>query len=225
MENKKSNIIFIISFTLLIISLICLFLTGASSFIGVSGLLLVSVLLSLILKNKTAVFFIYILSFMRLLSPPFWIETNSLWRYPVQRAFTGIYHNVKEPDYFPDLSEINVDDFHFRYMPGFGQATGFYSIEFITDHDTAQRFADMYSSKAEYIIPLKEYDNRYEIKDFEKQEGSVEDGTLIVYVGDIWENDRSGEIYVLDAVLYWNHPHSSAVIIDVDSGRVQFTYM
>ena len=48
---------------------------------------------------------------------------------------------------------------------------------------------------------------------------------LDVYVSESMKNGCSdkAQIYVLSAVLNFNHPHSSAVIVDTETGKVQLS--
>lgn len=131
--------------------------------------------------------------------------------------------NIKEPDFFPDSFDNVQGDYRFSYMPSFGQATGHYSIEYTTTKENVQKFADTYSQQARYDISLEEYLSgaSYHVNNSDSY-----DDILTVYTGKIWQSgNNSARIYVLDAVLNFNHPHSSAVIADPETGKIQFTYM
>ncbi|MBR1555788.1 MAG: hypothetical protein IJ644_10435 [Oscillospiraceae bacterium] len=158
--------------------------------------------------------------------PPFIFNSNQLWKYPVQKFYIDLYQNIKEPDFFPDFTEDVISGYDFDYMPSILQGAGHYSVAFVTTPEKAKAYQELYSRQAEYIIPLNElHDTSYHPDDKE------EDDTIDFFISTIWEEsslgefetEKNAEVYVLSSNGDWNHPHTSAVIIDTSSGRIQFS--
>ena len=159
-------------------------------------------------------------------TPPF-ISSRSAWKYPMQKAYIGHFRNVKAPEEFPETLEEVLGDYAFGYMPSIMQGTGYFSVTYRTAPERAAAYAAEYAPKARYTIPLSEYDIGYKVEDFTPREDSYDDGSLDVSISDIMRGgaSESAQIYVLDAVLNPNHPHSTAVIVDTETGLVQFSQL
>ncbi|MCR5121538.1 MAG: hypothetical protein K6B74_03860 [Ruminococcus sp.] len=161
-------------------------------------------------------------------TPPF-INSRMKWQYPIQQKYISRFHNVKAPEYFPTSLEEVLGDYEFGYMPSIMQGTGYFSVTYKTTPERAAACAAEYAPQAKYTIPLKEYIEMggYKVEDFTPRENSCDDGTLDVYIsGKMREGgSESAQIYVLYAVLNWNHPHSTAVIVDTETGLVQFSQL
>lgn len=153
--------------------------------------------------------------------PPLTITSTGIWQYPFQRAYVGIYQNVKEPDWFPDFSKDVESDYHFDYLPGIMQGTGHYSVEFVTSPERAAAYASRYAEEAQYTIPLRSiYSSSYRFPDSDKEINLYLSSDL--WVG-YWNSESNAQVYVLDAVMNPNHPHSSAIIIDTATGKIQLS--
>ncbi len=147
-------------------------------------------------------------------TPPF-LSSDTLWRYPIQRGYIGLYSNIREPEAFPDFRPDVESGYRFDYMPSILQGAGHYSVCFMTSPEKAAGYAERYSQTAQYIIPLEEYDGRYTISDME---------AIVVYAdNEFWSEPSGAEIYVCETNLSFNHPHTFAVIVDVDRGMVQLS--
>lgn len=149
--------------------------------------------------------------------PPLSMQSSAKWQYRFQRLYAGCYHNSKEPEWFPDFLDDIESDYHFSYSPSVMQGTGWFTVRFQTSPERAAAYAAQFADGARYTIPVSEYGDRY-IINAEKDE--------ILYVQldtAFWKDDPDAQIYVLDAVLNWNHPHSSAVIVDTKSGKIEFS--
>lgn len=158
--------------------------------------------------------------------PPF-IVTHSPWKYPVQKAYIDLYQNIKEPDYFPDFTDAVISDYTFSYMPSILQGAGHYCVSFITAPEQAQEYEKIYSGQAQYHFPMTElHGHSYEL-DRENFK------SVSVIVSSLWEEssfeEYAGEthtnIYILSTNADWNHPHTSAVIVDSQSGRIEFSQL
>ena len=167
-----------------------------------------------------------IILFFIFCTPPITLSSALIWQYPFQKFYTGLYHNVKDPEWFPDFRDEIQSDYSFNYIPSIMQGTGHYSICFVTSPEIAAEYESKFASGARYIIPRDDFTARsgwYTIG--EDKDGSG-NNVLDVYCNmNFWKSgeEPNAQIYVLDAVLNFNHPHSSAVIIDRESGRIQLS--
>ena len=147
-------------------------------------------------------------------TPPF-LSSDSLWRYPIQRGYIGLYSNIREMEAFPDFIADVESGYRFDYMPSILQGTWHYSMCFVTSPEKAAEYAERYSQTAQYVIPLEEYDGRYTISDTEE---------ITAYIDKEFRAEPSGaQIYVCETNLSFNHPHTFAVIVDVDRGMIQLS--
>ncbi|MBR0484225.1 MAG: hypothetical protein IJJ69_05500 [Oscillospiraceae bacterium] len=155
--------------------------------------------------------------------PPFIFNSHSLWKYPFQKVYINLYQNIHEPDYFPNFTEAVLSDYEFDYSPSIMQGAGHYSILFTTTPEQAKEYEKIYSEQAEYIIPLSEYALRAYLDEEQQKE-------LVIFGGEeFWEKfftqDNHAVIYLLDTNGDWNHPHTSAVIIDSQSGKIHLSQL
>lgn len=158
---------------------------------------------------------------------PLGISSHALWRYPFQRSYIGCYRNVKEPEWFPDFRSDVVSDYRFEYMASVMQGSGYYTVMFTAAPARAAEYAAEFSARAEYILPLNDYNNAYDkMLKAETALGNADEfGSLSLYAPggffEYWDGCPDARIYVIDAVLHPNHPHTSAVVIDETTGRIQ----
>ncbi|MCR4645831.1 MAG: DUF2157 domain-containing protein [Oscillospiraceae bacterium] len=154
--------------------------------------------------------------------PPLFIQSKFLWQYPFQKAYVALYHNTREPEWFPDFRDDVVSDYDFSYNPSIMQGSGHFSVEFVTTPERAAEYADEYAEQAVYIVPLREY-SRYGYYPLDETKHKV----LDIYLGDIWAKETTEEqdatIYVIETNLDWNHPHTSVAVVDPVTGRVQLS--
>ena len=143
-----------------------------------------------------------------LCTPPMVLESGALWRYPFQRAVIGMYRNVKEPEWFPDFRKDVERDYHFRYLPGIMQGTGYYDVRFVTSPERAAAYLEQFTADAAETMPLAEC--------------SPDADTLRIDTAFFGENSRA-TVCILDTNRNENHPHSSAVIVDPDTGKIEFS--
>jgi len=161
------------------------------------------------------------------ITPPFIFGSHSLWKYPLQKAYINCYQNIHEPDYFPDFTPDVVSDYTFSYTPSILQGAGNYCVSFVTTPEKAKEYEKLYSAQAEYSFPLTElYNHSYEL---DKENFK----SISVAVGSLWEKSSLSEyatevnanVYILSTNADWNHPHTSAVIVDAQSGRIEFSQL
>ncbi len=161
------------------------------------------------------------------LMPPFIFNSHSLWKYPLQKAYINLYQNIKEPDYFPDFADAVVSDYTFSYTPSIMQGAGNYCVSFVTTPEQAQEYEKIYSAQAQYDFPMTElHGHSYELD-------SENFKSISVAVGSLWEessfeeyaSETNTNIYILSTNADWNHPHTSAVIVDSQSGRIEFSQL
>jgi len=162
------------------------------------------------------------------ITPPFIFGSHSLWKYPLQKACINFYQNIKEPDYFPDFTPDVVSDYTFSYTPSILQGAGNYCVSFVTTPEKAKEYEKIYSEQANYIIPLSElWDHCY------YPDENNDNRVISIATDTLWkessygefETEINAEIYILHANENWNHPHTSAVIIDSSDGRIQFSQL
>ena len=147
-------------------------------------------------------------------TPPF-LSSESLWRYPVQREYIGLYRNIKEPQAFPDFRLDVESDYRFEYLPSILQGAGHYSVCFVTSPEKASEYAERFSETAQYVISLDGYDGRYSVSDSEE---------IVAYIDrKFWSVPSGAQIYVCETNLSFNHPHTFAVIVDKDRGMIQLS--
>ena len=158
------------------------------------------------------------------LIPPFIWDSHSLWKYPLQKAYINCYQNIHEPDYFPDFSRDVVSDYEFDYAPSMMQGTGHYSVAFVTTPETAKEYEKIYSGQASYTIPLNEYEDYGYSLDEEGKKQAVIFGSK-EFREEFFTKENHAVIYILNTNGDWNHPHTSAVIIDSQSGKVHFSQL
>ena len=167
-----------------------------------------------------------IILFFMFSMPSLIILPSKVWQYPFQKFYTGLYRNVREPDWFPDFRNDVQSDYIFDYMPSIMQGTGYFSVCFVTSPERASEYERKFSSQAEYIVSLDEFTaaSRYSVGGDSNDPWEVLD---IYWNRNFWKKgeEPSAQIYVLDAVLNYNHPYSSAVIIDTESGRIQLSQL
>ena len=148
----RRKLVSIIIYTAMLIILSAAFFTSDMRFV-LAALVFggVCIFCSPVRQRKTRIaaiiaavlFILYIFAF-----PPA-ISSQSAFKYPVQRAYIGLYQNINEPDEFPDFSEDILSDYKFDYAPSILQGAGHYSVRFTTFPDRA----------AEYAEQLKPYRN------------------------------------------------------------------
>ena len=161
-----------------------------------------------------------------LTTPPF-ISSSAKWRYSMQRAYIDRFKNVKAPEEFPDFINDVESGYKFEYFPALMQASGYYSVTFTASPETAADYAGRFAPMAKYTVPLNEFisDGSYMVEDFTPRENSTDDGSLAVFVSDGMRSgcSDSAKVYVLEAALNRNHPHSTAVIVDTETGKIQLS--
>ena len=167
-------------------------------------------------KDKIAVilaalfFLLYIFAF-----PPA-ISSRSAFKYPVQRAYIGLYKNINEPDEFPDFSEDILSDYKFDYAPSILQGAGHYSVRFTTFPERAAEYAEQFEAVSEFIIPMSDYGDGFE----------TEDGYIFVYHDrDFFADCPQAVIYICQTNQNFNHPYTFALIADTESGRIQISQL
>lgn len=145
--------------------------------------------------------------------PPLGLSSRFLWQYPFQKGFVGMYRNIKEPEWFPDFRDDVIGDYRFDYLPSILQGTGHFSVSFRTSPERAAEYAEKYSQQAKWTMTSS--DAAY---------SDMQDEYPDIYADrDFWEGDTGAAVYILDGIADWNHPHSSAVIIDVHTGKIQLS--
>lgn len=142
------------------------------------------------------------------LMPPLTIESGAAWKYPFQRGFIGLYRNVKAPEWFPDFRGDIESGYHFRYMPSVMQGTGVFTVCFCTTPARAAEYAEQFAAQAQDTVRLRDCNT---------------DSDGLYVDADFFADAPEAVIYVLEADYDFNHPHSSAVIVDAASGKIELS--
>ena len=130
-----------------------------------------------------------------------------------------MYHNIKEPEFFPDIKSAVTGDYRFDYLPGMLQGSGHYTVRFTTSSEHIQEYEQLFSSQARHIYKYAAQSDYFSAE----EERPDSKGTVDVFLDSGFFEGHEVTIYVLDTNYNWNHPHTSAVIIDSTTGRVQFS--
>lgn len=146
------------------------------------------------------------------------VLSHSVGKYKLQKMYINMYRNIKSPDWLPDdFSDDVVSDYTFSYSPTVLQGTGHYSVEFVTTLEKAKEYEEIYSKKAKYIFSRNNELNHYE----EKNKNNLPDYSI--FSGFFWNEDSEPTVYLLYTNDNWNHPNTSAVLIE--GTKVQFSQM
>ena len=157
--------------------------------------------------------------------PPFQTSSDLKWKYPFQKSFIKLYHNIQEPDWFSDFLGDVRGDYRFDYMPTILQGTGHYSVRFVTDREIAERYASKLAETAVHIVRLDDnYNGSFHV---ENETPENYDDSFYIYKDEEFWNDASSsaKVYVLYTDYDWNHPDTSAVLIDPETGKVEFSQL
>lgn len=166
------------------------------------------------------------------LMSPIAMRSKMLWQYQIQKPLLRVYNYV--PKWFPDVTADVVSDFRSDHVASVMQGEGHESIRFVTTPERAAEYQRKFSEKAYYTAALPEtYDAHITLpkEDMQKIPGYNDewDNMLSFYCDrDFWyTNDTDGDpdavIYFLDVHGNWNHPGSSAVIINTKTGAVELS--
>lgn len=221
-KPEKKQIIIILA--AVVIGAVCSWLTGDISLtVFAMGAAVLWALVKGALAGKVIISLVALYIFLG--TPPLTMHSSALWRYPIQRAYIGLYQNIKEPEWFPDFERDVKGGYEFDYMPSVMQGTGHYSVYFETDEETIERYTQEFSSKAVYSFTFAEYSvaerSAYAPADSdEKREDSI--GDISMFLGGRYSDCTSAgvQVYVLETNMDFNHPHTSAVFIDKDNNAV-----
>ena len=149
--------------------------------------------------------------------PPLVVESSMRWQYPFQRFIINSYRNISEPNWFPEIDgDKIISDYHFSYLPSIMQGTGHYSIAFNTTEEQMTDYIDEYKAgggltKRELLLS-------------DCLGGGNNTDFPALWLDETIRKNVSERTWVcvLDAVYDWNHPHTSAVILDAEHNRIQF---
>lgn len=161
-----------------------------------------------------------------LLFPPLELHTTSVRQYPNFKAYAERYHNIHEPEWYPDLMGDVQSDFRFDYMPSIMQGAGHWSVRFVTSPETAARYADELGAGAPYELMLSQYDDSVMVSVNDLGYSAPEYHNILSFYRDedFWKgHEETARVYVLSSNLDQNHPHTSAVIVDEEAGMVEMS--
>lgn len=233
MENTRSYLPeIIISAVFTAIFAVCLFLTGAvfrftTAFLISAAWLIMNVrarvrgkFIPLKKRISDSVVITAMLVIPQLVVSVFAVESHSLWRLPYQNALINFYHNVKMPeDVLPPYAELKSEvksDYRFSYLGSVMQGTGHYTVSFTADTDYAKSVAAHFEDISADTFPLDGYS--------EPSDLAASDEPVLAVDRDFWNGREQGAVvYLLSHSGNVNHPHSTAVIVNTQSGAVSFS--
>ncbi len=142
--------------------------------------------------------------------------------YPLQlKYYKSTYSQSDALDFFPDKIPENVGDYKLEHVPTVMQGAGHTSLMFTSDSETIQECIREAKQDAILIFTLSEQD-QYEDK-FKKSSGS-EYAFLYFYTDEAMkQNSENVTVYLLYSNFDFNHPHTSAVLVDEENCTVQFS--
>lgn len=152
-------------------------------------------------------------------------SSKTQWRYGFQKEYIKS-SGSSYVDYFPDKLPDGISDYIFDFQEAVMQGDGHASLSFIADNKLVDEYIKEYSKDAIYTFEVSKGANitpqTVSPEAIQEVEG---DTTLRVYFDeDFWGADKeNATVYVFSAVHNFNHPSSSALIIDKKTNKVQFS--
>lgn len=226
--TKRQVIVF---FIVLCFAALCYVVFGLIRFIAVPLLLFVIWGSGLVKKIPSKVFYTLLVVIFGLGNVPMGMQSQSLWKYPAQKTLLNFYSNIREPDWFPDFRSDVESGFEFDYAPSVMQGTGHYSVYFKAADETVTKYISRYENEALFSFTLDEfrdgriYDGHITQLDKEKDKNA----SMSFYQGRHYSGIEYGKpeedvlgavVYVLETNYDFNHPKTSAVIIDKDNKTI-----
>ncbi len=228
-QRKPSSALYVFLLTALI-SAVCFVLTAmyryivlliAALVLGFGGLLLDRHLAKKgknLKKSMNARIIVLIMCMIPVLAvPPLTVESRFRWQYPFQKYIINRYRNIREPDWFPEIDSDAVDSgYRFSYLPSIMQGTGHYSIAFNTTAEQMEQYAEEYGQKTNAVNMLGDCRNA--------GADALDSDIPSLWLDPQIKMDAPDDTYVLvlDAQYNFNHPHTSAIIMDMEHKRIQF---
>lgn len=155
-------------------------------------------------------------------------SSDTPWRYNFQKSYI-IFRNNYEFRVAPEKLPDDISDYSMEYLPSIMQGTGHSSVRFKASQDVIKAYEEEYSAKAIYTYPYSEFEYGHLTVDEVSPKASAkweDDKSLDIFSDiDFWEESTSATVYVISAVHNWNHPHSSAVIIDSEKNMIEFAQL
>lgn len=179
---------------------------------------------------KRIIICILITAFSQLFAP-FHVGALGAWRYPIVKGYVKLYNTTRVPEWLPDRIPDGAEDYRLDYMPSIMQGSGHFSVRFKCGGEELERWVSFGESKARYIFRLADYAaaSGYSWDDEETsagtEKGLPELGDFdVIYDKGFWQGCEDGaDVYIISANIDRNHPHAEAVIINKESGMVEFT--
>ena len=156
------------------------------------------------------------------------VHSDSPWRYNLQLDYVKDYksHAFKVA---PEKIPADISDYGFHFVATLGQGAGHSSVRFKASQDVIKAYEEEYSAKAIYTYPLSVFDEGHitvEKVSPKAAIGMTDDKSLFIYRDtDFWAESTSATVYVTSATHNWNHPHSTAVIIDSEKNMIEFAQL
>ncbi|MBP3310413.1 MAG: hypothetical protein J6L05_06360 [Ruminococcus sp.] len=156
---------------------------------------------------------------------PIRLKSETQWRYNFQRQYIRFFKSYTfkhTPDELPD----EIEDYCLDYQPSLGQGAGHSNVRFKASEEIIKAYESEYAPKAIYTYPLSSFEEGSVSVEEVSPEAQTEwenDTSLVIHRDiDFWKDNTTAMVYVLSATHNWNHPHSTAVIIDSENGMIEF---
>lgn len=142
--------------------------------------------------------------------------------YPLQlKYYKSTYSQSDALDFFPDKIPENVGDYKLEHVPTVMQGAGHTSLIFTSDSETIKECIRAAEQDAILIFTLSEQD---QYKDEFKKLSGNEYALLYIYTDEAMkQNSENVTVYLLYSNFDFNHPHTSAVLVDEENFTVQFS--
>lgn len=159
------------------------------------------------------------------------VNSDSMWRYTFQRKYISGYGKTS-CDYMPDTLPEGISDYRFFYRPTIMQGTGNNFLRFVADDALVDEYISEYSKEAIYTRPLSDFkrDCIIFIDKVSPKAESISDtfegrALALRYDEKFWGDDvDNATVFFTYAYHNFNHPSSSAVIIDKNTNKVEFAH-
>lgn len=155
-------------------------------------------------------------------------SSDTPWKYNFQKLYV-IFRNNYEFKVAPEKLPDDISDYSMEYLPSIMQGTGHSSVRFKASQDVIKAYEEEYSAKAIYTYPLSVFqDGSIDVEQVSPKAdiGMTDDKSLLVYRDtDFWAESTSATVYITSATHNWNHPHSTAVIIDSEKNMIEFAQL
>ncbi len=158
-------------------------------------------------------------------------KSSFSWRYIFQKEYAENRGNIGSTTFFPQSLPENATDFTTEFSPSLLGGSGHYSVAFCTDETTVSQYRNYAEQNAVFTCTLEEYLGSENGKYMSREQydkllelSGSSSASLSIWADDIAKSDSEKvDVYVLSSNFDWNSPQTSAILINENSGRVEFS--